>query len=89
MKISTLNQFNESKQLNTLDKNCLRNTDLDDYIDEDDSERYFSIEDNGIQVATIDACLSNEKAGLQITRMRTKENLEKQKEILKEFTNYV
>lgn len=44
----------------------------------------------GKQIATLEICLPNEKAGMQIVRMKTKDkNLEKQKEVLKEFTNYV
>lgn len=90
MKVSMINSSNESKSLNVLDKNCLKGTDTFDYIGEDDSEKLFSIDENNNQVAEVEACLSKEKAGLQIVRMRTKDkNLEMQKEALQEFTNYV
>lgn len=90
MKISMINSSNESKSLNVLDKNCLKSTDTFDYIDEDDSEKLFSIDEDNNQVAEVEACLAKEKAGLQIVRMRNKDkNLEVQKEALKEFTNYV
>ena len=93
MKINVFNSFNESKQLNTLDKDCLKGTDSYDYIEDDDSVQIISIEDNewgGGQIATLEICLSNKKAGMQIVRMKIKnKNLEKQKESLKKFTNYV
>lgn len=91
MKVELLSDI--PKQLNELDKNCLTNTMNPDYIDEDNSERLFSIYDNANgtphKVATIDACLANEKAGLQIARMRSDKDFEKQKEIIKEFINFV
>lgn len=91
MKVELLSDI--PKQLNELDKNCLTGTMNPDYIDEDNSERLFSIYDNANgtphKVATIDACLVNEKAGLQIVRMRSDKDFEKQKEMIKEFTNFV
>lgn len=88
MKISMLNSHNEEKGLNLLDKNCLKGTDSYDYIDMDDSIRDVYIEESGVQVASLEVCLSRKKAGMQIVRMRIKDK-EKQKETLKEFTNYV
>lgn len=79
---------NQPKQLNTLDKNCLKGTDSYDYIDENDLEGEFSIDDNNIQLATIEACLSNKKAGMQIIRMRTKDK-NRQEEILREFIDFI
>lgn len=44
MKVELLSDI--PKQLNELDKNCLTGTMNPDYIDEDNSERLFSIYDN-------------------------------------------
>lgn len=75
---------------NEIHKNCLKNTDSIDYID-DATEYSFTIwGDDNQQIGEVEACLEDDKAGLQITRLKQKEkNLQSELNILSSVINYI
>lgn len=75
-----------SKQnLNVIDKNCIKGTINLEYIDVDNAEVFFEIyDDNGVLIGNMDAALADNKAGMQIVRLRTSnKSLDEQEQMVK------